>query len=205
MCPPSGKAASNAAADARYAEEQRQAATTQAIGRVNETFDRFDEPFFDSRAQAFGEYAMPQIDDQYGRARKDLIFALSRSGLGNSSVAATRLADLERDYGTRKMEVQDQARGYAQEARANVEQSRSSLIGQAQATADASLAGQSAMNEANRLAAMPSFSPLGALFQNVGAGIGTARAAQDASDIRNAASGARLYQQTGSGSARVVH
>lgn len=197
MCNP-GRAAANAATDARAAEDARQQRTTEAIGRVNDTFGAFDQSFYDKRAQDFTDYATPEMNRQYGDARRDLVFALSRAGLTNSSVAATRLADLERDYGTRKQEVVDQARGYSQQARADVEQARSNLIGQAQATADSSVAANSALNEANRLRVAPSFSPIGMLFANTAAGIGAARNANDAEAIRAASGGTRLFQNTNS-------
>lgn len=188
-----GNAAGRAAADARAAEDARQARTTEAIGRVNETFGRFNDPFFAQREQAYMDFAMPQLGDQYADARRSLAFALSRGGLTRSSVAASRLADLEKGYGTRKQEIADAARGYGQQARADVEQARGNLISQAQGTADAALAGNLAMNEANRLASGPSFSPLGALFANVGAGIGVGRAARETDEVRRAL-GVRVQQ-----------
>lgn len=197
MCRP-GNATANAAADARAAENERQARTTEAIGRVNETFGQFDDGFFGRQSQAYMDFANPQAEDQYGRARRDLIFALARAGTTNSSTAARRLTDLERDYGLRRQEIADQARGYAQETRANVEQARSNLIAQAQATGDASVAANSALNEANRLRATPTFSPLGALFVNTAAGIGAARNAQDAESVRAAFRGPSYRQPTDS-------
>lgn len=192
------------AAAARAAEEQRQANARAAIERVNSAFGGFNDAFFTGREAAYRDYAAPQLDDQYGRARESLFHALQRSGLANSSVAAQRLADLERDYGLQKQSLVDQARSYGQQARADVEGARASLISQAQSTADASLAGTQAMSEAQRLSAAPAFNPLGQIFANVAAGIGTARNANEAEAIRRQSGSARIYQPTAA-SARVVN
>jgi len=190
---------------ARQSEVARQADTRGAIGRVDETFRQFDDPFFAGREQAYSNYAMPQVSDQYDTARKNLIFALADGGLTRSSVGAQRLGDLERDYSLRRQDVADQARGYGQQARTDVESARSGLVSQANSVGDAAASGNAALNEANRLTAAPSFSPLGALFQNVTAGIGVSRAAGDAERLRNAggAQGARLFQPS-RGSGQVV-
>jgi hypothetical protein len=203
MCSMGGGGDGGAAAAARAAEEQRQANAQAAIERVNTQFAGFNDDFFRGRETAYSTYAMPQLDDQYGKAREDLFHALQRSGLTNSSVAGQRLAELERDFGLRKQEITDQARSVGQQARSDVEASRASLIGQAQSTADASLTGNQAMAESQRLTAAPSFSPLGQIFANAAAGIGVARNAADTEAMRRG-TGARTYQPT-AGSARVVN
>jgi hypothetical protein len=203
MC---GRGGDGGAADARAAEEERQANVRAATDRINTTFTQFDDPFDQGRERAFLDYANPQLDDQYGKARRDLIFALANAGTTRSSVAGQQLADLERDYGLRKVEVADQARGYAQQARGDVEAARGGLIQQAVATGDAALAGTGAVNEANRLVSAQSFSPLGQVFQNVGAGVGAVRRAQDAEAVRGQITGAKLFQPaSASTSMRVVN
>jgi len=198
-----GGGRNTAASDARASEDARQQDVRAATGRIDETFQRFDEPFFQNRGQAFTDFANPQVNDQYARARQGLMFALADGGLTRSSVAAQRLGDLERDYGQQKIAVADQARGYGQQARADVEQSRAGLVQQATATGDAALSGNAAMNEANRLGGAQTFSPLGALFQNVAAGIGVSANARAADRVREA-SGARLFQPAQT-SGRVVN
>jgi hypothetical protein len=199
-----GNDAARVAAENRAAEEARQQAVREATGRVDQTFARFDDPFFRQREQAFTQYAMPQADDQYARARQQLVFALADNGLTRSSVAADQAADLDKQFGQRRVEIADQARGYGQQARAEVEGARSNLVNQAQATGDAALAGTGAVNEAARLSAAPTFSPLGALFQNVGAGIGTARSVREADAVRTALGGAQTFKPTPN-SLRVVN
>lgn len=203
MC---GSGGDGGAGAARAAEEERQENVRAATGRINETFAQFDDPFYQGRERAFAGYANPQLDDQYGKARRDLIFALADAGTTRSSVAAQRLAELERDYGQRKIEVADQARGYAQQARSDVEGARGSLIQQAVATGDSALAGNSAVNEASRLASAQTFSPLGQVFQNAAYGIGAVRRARDSEALQGALTGAKLFNPaSASTSMRVVN
>jgi hypothetical protein len=63
------------------------------------------------------------------------------------------------------------------------------------------MAGTDAANRAQTLAAQPSFSPIGQAFQNVGAGIGAARAGRESAAIRERAS---PTYNSGMGSGRVV-
>lgn len=201
----SGRAASQEAQMQRQAEEQRQARVREAIGAIDSTFAQFDDSFFGNRERAYVDFAMPQAADQYDRARRDLIAALANSGLTRSSVGAQRLTDLDRDYAMRRSEIADSGRTFAQEQRAGVQQARSGLISQANSIGDATAAANSATAEASRLTAAPAFSPLGALFQNVGAGIGVARRAREAEDVRGQISaGARLFNSP-AGAGRVVN
>ena len=204
MCNTGGKSATNAARDARVAEDERAQQVRDATGRVNERFTGFNDGFFDARAADYSGYAMPQVDQQYGKARDSLMHALADASLTRSSVAGTKLGDLEQEYALRKQEVADQARGYASQARSDVEQARSALISQATATGDAQLASNSAMNEANRIAtSTPAFSPIGALFQNVASGVGVTRAAAQSEAVRRAA--ATPVYQPSAASSRVVN
>jgi formate-dependent nitrite reductase cytochrome c552 subunit len=178
----------------RAAEEQRQARVRESIGAIDRTFAQFDDSFFNNRERAYVDFAMPQASDQYDKARRDLIAALANSGLTRSSVGAQQLADLDRDYAMRRADIQDAGRSFAQEQRASVQQARSGLVSQANSIGDAAAAANSATAEASRLTAAPTFSPLGALFQNVGAGIGAVRRIRETDDVRGQlSSGARLF------------
>lgn len=183
MCA-SGGATKRAAADQRAAEAARQAQIEQGRQQIDRTFAGFNDGFYDARRQAFADNARPQLDRQFRDAREQLIYALADAGTLRSTVAGGRLADLEESYGERKLEVADQARSYAQQVRADVEASRSGILQNLFAAGDAGLAGQQATNQAQMLVAQPTFSPIGQAFQNVGAGIGAARAGNQVAAMR---------------------
>jgi hypothetical protein len=203
MCA-SGGASKRAAADQRAAETARQAQIESGRQQVDRAFAGFDDSFFDGRRQAFVDNAAPQLDRQFRDARENLIYTLADAGTLRSSVAGNRLADLERSYGENKLMLADQARGYAQQARADVEAARGGVIQNLFAAGDAALAGQQATGQAQMLAAQPTFSPIAQAFQNVGAGIGAARAGQQSAAIRGGGQTTSFGGGT-KGSGRVVN
>ena len=127
--------------------------------------------FFQNIENAFVDYARPQVDNQFNDAREQLTYALARNGTLDSSVRGENTADLQRDYDLQLQNVRDQARGYATEARNNVERARADLITNLQVTGDATGAANAALNRASALATPPSYSPLGQLFTDFTAGL----------------------------------
>lgn len=203
-----GGGGGNAQADAaRVDEDARKAAIAQGVTNINNTFGAFGNDFYKQREQSYSDYAEPQLDIQHDKAKRDLTYALSDAGTTRSSVAATRLGDLERDYGLQKLSVADQARGYADKARSDIEGARSGLISQVNATADATGAQSGALGQAQALAAAPTFSPLGQVFQNASAGVGAlAKNPSFNTPVtgQQPAGGVKLYGNSG-GSSRVVN
>jgi hypothetical protein len=195
------KAARQAAAETRAAEDTRQVEVNDGRARIDSTFSRFDDGFYAGRERAYSDYYTPQLDEQYNDALKSLTFALADAGLLNSSVAAGRTGDLERDYARRRQEITSNAKGLANQTRGDVETARGELVQQLSATGDAQGVGNSAVSRAATLAAQPSFSPLAQVFQNTVAGIGAAQAAQGAGTTRR---GTSMFSTTGAGSGRVV-
>lgn len=199
-----GGGSQTAAADqARADENARQERITGAIGKVNDAFAGFGDDFYAQRGQAYQGYAIPQLDLQAQEARRKLGYQLASRGLTRSSVAAKSLTDFERDYALQRQGIADESARVAQQARADVEGARTGLIGIAQSTGDAATAGNSAVSEAARLAATPTFSPLGQVFQNAATSVGDMRAQNQVDAIRRSSGGVRTYD-VGSGSGKVV-
>jgi hypothetical protein len=198
------------AQEQRNAEAERQRQIAQGRDRINSTFDStFTPDFFTGRQNAYINYYTPQLTEQYNDALRGLSFALADAGLLSSSVASTRLGDLERDYGRRRTELASSAQGYAADTRNQVEGARSDLIQQMAGVGDANAAANAAVSRASALNTnfgANNFSPLAQLFQNVTAGIGAGQQAQQ----RVAALAARqpvtprLFGAGGVGSGRVV-
>src|SRR3546814_14655318 len=105
---------------------------------------------------------------------EQLIFALSRGGNLNSSVAGERLADLTKQYDRNRTALADRGLALANDARSKVESARSDLVAQLQGSADPTSAAAQAAERANLLAAPDTFEPLGALLPNIPAGIAPA-------------------------------
>lgn len=191
-----GKKGGNEAAQARKEEQQRQSRIREGTTRVNSIFDgQFNDPYFDSRKQAYIDYANPQLEDQYGDAQKELTFSLARSGLLDSSVRGQKTADLQKRYDLSKQEIADKALAYSGEAKTAVEDARANLINTLNATGDAEGAASGAINRASALSKPAAFSPISQLFADFTAGLGTQAALEKANYYSGGQTGARY--QTG--------
>jgi len=151
---------------ARADEEARQARIKQGMASIDNTFKQFNSDFYDRRKQAVLDSTMPQLNDQMTKTKEQLQYNLARSGLTDSSVRSANEAEVNRQMDVNKAAVAGQAQDYANQARTQVEQNRSDLIGQLNATGDAQAAAQGALSRASIASAQPSISPLGLMFQN---------------------------------------
>lgn len=159
---------------ARMEELQRQNTIRDGTARIDNTFNsQFNDGFFDKRKTAFLDYATPQLEDQYADANKQLTYALSRSGLLDSSVRAQKEGELQKQYDLNKQQIGDQALSYSTEARTNVEKARSDLVTMLNATGDAEGAANSALSRATALSQPQAFSPLTQLFADFTSGLAT--------------------------------
>lgn len=193
-------------AEAKAAEDERRATIESGREAVNGAFAGFDDNWFASREGAFMQNAKPQLDRQFGDARDQLIYSLADAGTLRSSTAASRLADLERDYGSRRIELADEARNESNRVRTDVDSTRSDIIRSLMATGDSAGSQDIARASSRTLANPVSFEPLAQVFQNVGAGIGVARNARDAEAVRNGTygQGTRLFGTGTTGSSKLV-
>lgn len=138
----------------------------------------FDDDFFAGRRDAYMDYHVPQLEEQYGNAGRELTFALARGGNLNSSVRGDKLSELQKLYDRNKQMIADQALAYENQTRTAVEDARGNLIATLNATGDAQGAANAALSRAAVLSRPDQFSPLGQLFVDFTAGLGT-QAAQE--------------------------
>lgn len=157
----------------------------------------FNDDFFSGLSQSFIDYARPQLDDQFGKAREQLTFALARNGTLDSSMRGEQNADLQRDYDTNLQDITDKGRQYATDARTNVERARADLIGMLQATGDAAGATNAALSRASILSQPPAYSPLGQLFTDVTSGLATQAAFERAEALGGYPRGSVARYNTG--------
>ena len=183
---------SKEAAQARADEQARQDRIRRGTADINSLFDReFSDSFFDSRAKAYRDYAMPQLDDQYGETQRDLTFALTRAGLLDSSVRADKTADLSKAYDIQRQGVVDQGEAEATSARNAVEDSRANLISMLNVTGDAQGAVNAALARSTALSRPGNYSPLTQLFADFTSGLGQQAALERANFYSGGAYGGR--------------
>lgn len=142
------------------------------------------QPIWKQQEEAFRDFANPQLMDQYGDAQKEQTFALARQGVDRSSIASENRADLNRDFQLQQQNVDEQARGYGNQARSDISSQKQSLLNMLNASADPGATATAARSAIDSIRSQPSFSPLGPLFQNTTAGLAAGVGAQQAAQQR---------------------
>jgi hypothetical protein len=175
--------ASKAANQAKADEAARQATVRQGTQAVNDTFSQFNDPYFEKQRTNYLNFALPQLDDQYGKAQKTLTYALARDGNLNSSAQAYQNGELQKTYDTQRLSIADQGQNFANQARSSVEDARGNLISTLNATGDATQAAQSAAARAGALSAPQGYSPIGDAFGAILNGIGVQAGAERAASL----------------------
>lgn len=169
------------AAQARADEQARQERIRAGTEKIGTIFDgQFNDGYFDKQKQSYIDYAKPQLEDQYGKAQKELTYSLARAGNLNSSVRGEKSAELQKQYDLNAQKIADDALAYSTQARNQVEAARSDLVSQLNATGDAEGAANSAISRASTLSQPAAFSPLTELFSTFTSGLGTQAALERA-------------------------
>lgn len=180
-------------------------ARTIAGSRWVKTGDGFDDAFYDSRRQAVLDYYTPEVNRQFGDARRGLSYALSRAGLTSSTEAGRRQGELARRYGEAMGDVARRAEGAVTDARTQVENQRATLLSQLEATGDQSGAANAALARTTTLRSSPvEYSPLGDLFGGVAQTIGSAVQGWRANQMSQLLAPYLRVGAAGSGSERVI-
>lgn len=165
------------AAQARADEAARQARIKQGVANIDAQFGQFDDKFYAGRQNAYKQFAMPQVNDQYKQTADQLAFSLARNGQSASSEAARQGGLFQREAALARQQVADGAIAESQKARQAVEDNRNNLIQQANMTSDPALAATNALRQAGVLQQQNQFSPIGNLFQNTTATLAAANQA----------------------------
>jgi hypothetical protein len=162
------------AAQARADEAARQARIREGMGRIDQQFGGFNEAFYKNRENAYIDYANPQLDQQFKNQQNTLAYNLARNGLTASSEAARNAGELQRQFNLARSTIAGEAKNQSNQARQQVEQNRSELVNQLNATGDTQNAANASLTRANMLTQTPGFSPLGQIFQNTTGLLGNA-------------------------------
>ena len=167
MCIGGSPPKDNSAELARQREAERQASITAGRSRIDETFEKFDDKYYDTYTGRYTDHYFPQLDDKYAEAKRKVAFALAGAGGLNSSAGARKIGDLTEAYSKNRTQIADQALSSANGLRGDVESARSDLYSQNSAAADPSAAASSALARASVLDRPPTYNPLGDIFADL--------------------------------------
>lgn len=133
----------------------------------SQNFAGYNNDFFNQRARAYEDYALPQLGQQYQTTKNAVNFNLANRGLLGGSVAGKENNDLNLTMGQQKQAIADQGQQQAQSLRSDVQNSKLQAISQLYQTANPAQAQASALADASRFTAPSAFAPLANGFSNL--------------------------------------
>lgn len=152
------------AGDARADAAARERRILRGLEKIDQKFAGFDQGFYDQRAKAYEDYALPELAGQYDTAKRGLAYAMANRGLLNSGAMDRESANLARLAEQQKQTVADTGIGQANELRTNIANDRSQLVSQLEASANPAEIGSLAQARAAQYQAPSSFGPVGQFF-----------------------------------------
>jgi hypothetical protein len=189
-------------AAARATEEARQARIKSGLTKIDQTFQPFDDTFYNGRKTAFLDYYKPQIDDQLKDAKDKLTFSLARNGTLNSTMAADQTGKLQKSYADNWASIVSRADGDVNNLKSNVANEKTALVQQLNATADADRVSNDALSRTQQMfQSRPEYSPLGDIFAGFGDSFSNYAAANQNRQVYDTYFGKR----GSAGSSRVVN
>jgi hypothetical protein len=126
----------------------------------------FGDDFYNKYKQGILDYYTPQVDEQFGDAKKELTFRLARSGLGRSGVAADETGKLSKQYDLNTSQVRSKADAGAADLRNRVASERTKAESQLYATENPDVAVNQALGSVRNISLdQPELSPLAEIFK----------------------------------------
>lgn len=170
----------------RWQQAQQASAPPGQLFSSRQQSGGFDQNYYNQIRDATWNYYAPQLQDQFEAARENLVYQLADAGLLRSSVANEQATDLSQQNQLRRGELWRKALGEANNLRSQVEDTRSSLVQQAQTAEDPTATANLAAGRVRALQQQqPDLSPLGQLFKQAAIGYGNFRQGQEAEQLED--------------------
>ncbi|MDE2097297.1 MAG: hypothetical protein KGL39_08650 [Patescibacteria group bacterium] len=163
-----GCGSTNAAAGIQAQQQQQQALTDQSVQSINSAFSKFNPSFYQGVQNAYTNWALPQVQQQYQTNQQQLGAKLANQGILNSSAANQAKNALSGAMTQAQNTVANSAVQQGNQLQQQVAQEQANLIGQAQSATNPSSLGTQAASVAASIQAPSTFSALGNMFQNFG-------------------------------------
>lgn len=191
----------NSAAIAAAQEKERQERIAQGQSAIDSAFGGFNDDFFNQYQNDYTSYYYPQLEDQYGDARKRLTLQLAKTGNLTGSAGINQLSELEKYYDQQRTGITNQALGAVNSLRGDIDQRKSTLYSSNRAAADPGSAASQAASAAASLRPAPPSSPLANTFSDFFNNLGNTMALYNMSGGQGRMSGEQAGVQTFSGGA----
>lgn len=157
---------SDAGSAARAQQQAQQAQINQGVAAVNQAFSGFTPGFYQQRQQAYTNYAMPQLQQQYQQNQNNLLYRLANQGLLRSTAGGQLQNTLTQAAQQQQQNIGNQGLQLAQQLQQQVGQQQNTLVNQAIAGASPQAVGTGAIEAASQFSAPSALPPIGNLFSN---------------------------------------
>jgi len=166
-----------AANEARYKEMLREQRLREGSSAIDELYGPEDaskfKPLFDTYESGQRDYYMPELQKQYGDARKKAYLAHAGAGTLWSSARGDTEADLANQNTLNKGQIESQIQDSLGGLRRQIAGDKSSLINQLYATENPEMAANEALARTKTISQQtPALSPMGDLFKLAAIGVG---------------------------------
>jgi hypothetical protein len=165
------------AQEARDKENERQARLNQGKTAIDSIFgnDNFGDAFYEKYRKAGLDYTLPQLEKQYGEAKRTSEADLARAGLLRSGAAGFVQNKLTKQKGVNEAGLLTKADTDTAELRKSIAAQQQQAYNQLYATEDPTVAANTAATSvANAQLQQPNVSALGDLFKPIAIGLGSA-------------------------------
>lgn len=132
-----------------------------------QAYQGFQPNFYNQAANAYEQFATPQLGQQYFQANNDLTGGLASRGLLRSSAAQQGQSNLNTTFGQQQQAITDTGNQTANNMRNQVESAREAALGQLYSTANPAQANMTALNLAAGTSVPSAFPALGNAFSNI--------------------------------------
>lgn len=132
-----------------------------------QSYQGFSPNFFNQRANAYTNFALPQLGQQYDQANRALQYGFANQGLNRSTAQQQAQSNLDTTFGTAKQNIVDTGTQQAQGLQQQIEQARENALSQLYQSANPAQAQQTALNTAQQFTAPSVYAPLGNAFSSI--------------------------------------
>jgi hypothetical protein len=149
-------------------EAQRQGLINQGSSAIDSAFSGFTPDFYKQRQQAYVDYAMPQLSQQYNQTKNQIGYSLANRGMTPSSLTGQQqFSNLDQQMALQKQNVVDTGISQAQGLQSQILGQKNTLLNQLYQSTDPTAAGQSATQYAATMSQPSSYTPLSNVFSNL--------------------------------------
>ena len=131
-----------------------------------QTTKGFDDAFYNAPKQAYEDFALPQLGQQYDQTNRQLSARVADQGIAGGSADLRLRSQLNRETDLQRLNIANQGLAVSNDLRQKVAQEKNNIVNQLISSSNPSLASQQALAATTNLSAPSPLPAVGNLFSN---------------------------------------